>query len=559
MNKDLLEKTVYAEQVEMLYSSMAAAVIANIVTSILFIAIQWQVIEKKVLLSWFVISLFIIVLRTILLFIYKRRSVERDEIKKWGMLFLAGSSASGLMLGSAGIFLFPAGNPIYQLACAFVLLGMCSGAVSSLSFGKYNFVLYATLTLVPLIISLALENTRLSLILIPMLILSLLFLLKSNNTIYKNTEQNILLRLQATEREKELLKSQQKYALHIQNTPLGVIEWDTDFKVTDWNASAEKIFGYKKEDVLGKNAHEFIVPEKIKDDIHNVWNNLLTLKGGTHSENINTTKYGNTITAEWFNTPLINEKGKVIGVTSLVQDISERKRMEEMKNEFVATVSHELRTPLTAIKGSLGLLLGGAAGTYTETASEMLQTANKNTDRLLLLINDILDMKKIEAGDFDFDLQDYTVISLIEESLETNKTYATQFDISFIISEQEGNEKVHVDKFRFLQIMSNLLSNAAKFSPRHDQVEIRVKKQDPIVRIEVKDNGDGVPKDFQDKIFDRFTQSNSSNTRSSGGTGLGLAITKILVEKFNGTIGLISKEGEGSTFFIELPLVKEPV
>jgi len=557
MNQDVLNQKVYAEQVKLLYASMPAAVVANIVVSVLFIALQWQVIEKTVLFTWLSISIIIIVFRTIFLIFYKRRSPTLNDIPKWGRLFLLGSSASGLILGAAGIYLFPENDPIYQLVCTFVLLGMCSGALSSLSFGKYNFLIYAIVTLVPLLISLSSENTRLTLAVIPMVLIYFFFLLKSSDTIYKNAQQNILLRLQATEREKELLKSQQRQKLHTEKTPLGVIEWDTDFKVTDWNASAEKIFGYTKEEALGQHAKNLIVPDNAIEYFDNIWKQLLTTSGGTHSENENITKNGDIITSEWFNTVLIDKNGDVIGVTSLIQDISERKRIEKMKSEFVSTVSHELRTPLTAIRGSLELLLAGVAGSFSSEASKMLKIANNNSNRLLTIINDILDMKKIEAGNLDFSFTEKLIMSEIEEAIKTNKTYASQFDVEYIITQRLDDKKIFIDKFRFSQVMDNLLSNAAKFSPKGEKVEISVTQNGNMARIEVIDVGAGISKAFQKKIFDRFTQSDSSNTRSTGGTGLGLAITKVIIEKFNGKIGLKSTEGEGTTFYIELPLVVE--
>lgn len=555
-NKDL-QKKVYAEQVQLLYSSMSAAVAANIVTSILLISIQWFIIDKVTLLVWLAISLVITFLRAILLIAYKKASPNTDEIHQWGKLFFIGSSASGLILGSAGIFLFPVGEPIYQLTCGFVLLGMSAGAMTSLSFGKYNFLLYVIFTLLPLTINLAIENTRLTIIMIPMVILMFVFLVKSSKTIYQNTEQNICLRLKANEKEKELLKAQQRHELHIQRTPLGVIDWDTDFKVIEWNASAEKIFGYSREEAVGKYAKDLILSKDAIKHVEHLWQQLLNASGGTHSENENITKQGKTITAEWFNTALRNDEGVAIGVTSLVQDISERKHGEKMKSEFVSTVSHELRTPLTAIRGSLSLILGGAMGEVPKKIADMLELANSNTNRLLLLINDILDIKKVESGEFDFNFCNTEIMPLIEQAINENKTYASQYKVEFEITDRLDNKIIHVDTLRFSQAISNLLSNAAKFSPKGETVEISVFQEKNLARIEITDSGIGISKEFQKKLFERFTQQDSSDTRKTGGTGLGLAITKTIIEKFGGIIGIISEEGKGSTFYIELPLVEK--
>lgn len=552
-----LQKQVYAEQIQLLYSSMSAAVAANIVTSILFISIQWSIIDKATLLVWFSISFVVIFLRAILLIAYKKASPNTDEIHQWGKLFFIGSTASGLILGSAGIFLFPASEPVYQLACTFVLVGMTFGAMTSLSFGKYNFLVYAGLALTPLLISLAIENTQLTLILVPMVLLSFFFAIKSSNVIYHNTQQNIFLRLKASEKEQELLKAQKRHELHIQRTPLGVIEWDADFKVKEWNHSAEKIFGYSKEEAVGQYAKDLIIPNEETDNVEELWSQLINAKGGIHFENKNITKDGATIFAEWFNTTLINDEGVMIGVTSLVQDVSERKRIEKMKSEFVSTVSHELRTPLTAIQGSVAIILGGAVGEVPQKISEMLELTKSNTNRLLLLINDILDIKKIESGELDFNFCKIEIMPLIEQAVNENKTYASQCEVQFEITDRLDKEHVYIDILRFSQAISNLLSNAAKFSHQGKTVEIKVFQKENFVRIEIIDSGIGISKKFLGKIFERFTQQDSSDTRSIGGTGLGLSITKTIIEKFKGKIGVISEEGKGSTFFIELPLAED--
>lgn len=242
-------------------------------------------------------------------------------------------------------------------------------------------------------------------------------------------------------------------------------------------------------------------------------------------------------------------------IWSIIEDISERKRNDRMKNEFISTVSHELRTPLTAIAGSLGLLAGGALGELPGTVDEIVAIAYKNSRRLTLLINDLLDMEKLIAGKLNFDLRPQALMPLVEQALDDNQAYADQFGVTLRITQRDDALHVDVDAQRLQQIFANLLSNAAKFSPKGETVDIAVLSTGNLARIEVSDRGFGIPAAFRKHIFQKFAQADASDSRKKGGTGLGLAITKELVERMNGIIGYESEPDKATTFFITLPIV----
>jgi len=248
------------------------------------------------------------------------------------------------------------------------------------------------------------------------------------------------------------------------------------------------------------------------------------------------------------------EDDKVTHVTGSLQDISELKQLDQMKNDFVSTVSHELRTPLTSIHGSIKLLLNNVVCEIPPGAKSMLDIAEQNSQRLLTLINDLLDIEKISSGKMNFEFKQHSLTTLIKESIKLNQTYADRFGVQVTLQQPMPDCTVMVDNTRFLQVMSNLISNAAKFSPMEGEIIISVETpRENGIRISVQDFGNGIPDEFKDKIFARFSQADGSATRKTGGTGLGLNISRAIVEKMRGTINFKSQRGEGSIFFFELP------
>lgn len=231
------------------------------------------------------------------------------------------------------------------------------------------------------------------------------------------------------------------------------------------------------------------------------------------------------------------------------------KKIASLKNEFVSTVSHELRTPLTAIYGSIKLVSSGTLGEIPTKAKETLDIALRNSERLTLLVNDILDFEKLESGKMEFHLKPREVLKLVNEAIEANNHYGKKYQVQYLLSQNSVSAIINVDANRFMQIMNNLLSNAAKFSPANSTVDISVTNQNKYVRFTVKDKGHGIDEKFSLLIFQKFSQSDSTDSRHSGGTGLGLAITKELVERMNGKIGFTTSIGKGTSFYFDLPKV----
>jgi len=343
--------------------------------------------------------------------------------------------------------------------------------------------------------------------------------------------------------ELNLIESEKQLRTVVDTMADGLIIFDEEGTIKSFNYAAEKIFGYFSEQVIEHNVSALIPglrEEGNNQSIDNIVGSRLEMSAQHCS--------GKSIPIE-LSISVMEMGGRLY--TSVVRDITERSRNEKLKNEFVSTVSHELRTPLTSIRGSLGLVLGGVAGVLPEKALNLLQLASNNTERLLLLINDILDIQKIEAGEMPVALSSHDVDELITTILANNQVYAEQHGVSFKLGIVDSALKINVDAERLNQVMSNLLSNAAKFSPKGAVVEVMVKRQEGGVRISVADQGGGIPLDFQDKLFDKFTQCDSSDIREKGGTGLGMSIIKALTEKMGGEISYDTTEGKGSTFHVD--------
>ncbi len=230
----------------------------------------------------------------------------------------------------------------------------------------------------------------------------------------------------------------------------------------------------------------------------------------------------------------------------------ERKRMTQLQDEFVSTVSHELRTPLTSISGSLGLLVGKAAGNLPATAARLLAIAHTNSQRLVRLVNDILDIEKMESGQVIFNFKRVEVRSLVEQAIEANRELAEGYGVRLRFDESSTHE-VRADPDRLMQVVTNLLSNAVKFSPRDADVVVAIANAGERVRITIRDQGPGIPVDFRSRIFEKFAQADTSNQRQKGGTGLGLSIVKQIVLRLGGEVGFSDAPGGGTIFYVDFP------
>ncbi len=314
------------------------------------------------------------------------------------------------------------------------------------------------------------------------------------------------------------------------------------------NPAWEKVLGWTVEEMKSRSSLELIHPDDWA--VTKAEGQRLRLGGGSRSfENRYLTKSGEYRWLSWRAVASL-ERGLIYAIA---RDVEEEKRIAQMKNDFVSVVSHELRTPLTSIRGSLGLIAGGVAGELPEKARALVEIASKSCERLVRLINDILDVEKIESGQVGFHFGPVELAPLIERAVADNRAYAEGYGVELRIADTAPGARIWGDTDRLLQVMTNLISNAVKFSPRGSAVEIAATRGTGDVRISVTDHGRGIPPEFRPRIFERFAQSDSSSTRDKGGTGLGLSISRAIIERHQGRIGFTSEPGVVTTFFCDLP------
>ncbi len=358
------------------------------------------------------------------------------------------------------------------------------------------------------------------------------------------------------ETEARLRTSEEKFRALLEHASEAVVIIDQDGLIVLVNARFEELFGYRREEVLGKPT-EFLVPEhsreRYRDLLAQYAQNPQARLPGRETRLTARRKDGGEVPVEITLSYAPTDVG--LWIMGHIVDLRPRIEIERLKSEFVSTVSHELRTPLTSIHGALGLLAGGVAGPLPEQVQSLVKIAADNSSRLVRLVNDILDMEKGDAGKAVFNFKLVELMPIVEDAIEAMQAYGHQLGVSFRIDASLPDARVNGDADRLAQVLSNLLSNAAKFSPAGGVVSVAVTSEGPNVRVAVRDNGPGIPEAFQGRVFDKFAQADGADNRRSGGTGLGLSISKTIAEKHHGQIDFQTETGVGTTFYFHLPVV----
>ncbi len=352
--------------------------------------------------------------------------------------------------------------------------------------------------------------------------------------------------------EATIREAERRWRSLLDNVHLIVVGLDRWGNVNYVNPFFLSLTGYTSEEVLGKNWFENFLPRSSKQSIKAVFSELLNYKVYPFYRNAILTKSGEERFIAWNNTTLQDSQGSIIGSISIGEDITEREKIEKIKDEFIGIVSHELRTPLTAIQMSLGLLKTGIYDKKPEKSRRMIEIALLDTNRLVNLVNDILDLERLESGRAVLEKTLCPAADLMQQAVDGIQAIALQQQISLIVIPTDVEVWAAADAI--IQTLTNLLSNAIKFSPAHATIHLSAEQQTDGVLFKVSDRGRGIPADKLELIFGRFQQVDASDSREKGGTGLGLAICRSIIERHGGKIWAESILSEGSTFFFTLPL-----
>ena len=337
--------------------------------------------------------------------------------------------------------------------------------------------------------------------------------------------------------------------------PFSIIVVGSSGKIALANKETERLFGYSQDELIGQSV-DLLIPARLRAQHARHRRQFAANPSLLLPRNLCGARKDDTeFPAEVSVNPIHTTEG--ILLLGVIVDISERLRMEGLKDEFVATVSHELRTPLTSIAGALSLLINDLGGTLPVHAKRLLKIAHANSQRLTRLVNDILDMEKIESGKVVFVQKRIEVRSLVKEAIEANRIFADGFGVRIRLDPASITGDIRGDPDWLLQVLTNLLSNAVKFSPAAENVEVVIENSSGNIRISVRDHGHGVPEDFRPRIFQKFAQADASDARQLGGTGLGLSIVKRIVNRLGGEVGFDDAPGGGAIFHVEFPRLKQ--
>ncbi|HXU43745.1 MAG TPA: PAS domain-containing sensor histidine kinase [Burkholderiales bacterium] len=567
-------RLVLADRVEQLCSQTPIAIAASFVAGAIATVELWNKWLWMLVFFWWVLVVAFSVATTALLVGYRRTANKVDSADHWLRWIGISALANGACWGFAGAVFFPSLNGQEQVFLAFLFVGMASIGIPVYAASWKIFALYAGGILLPFVYVLTTFGDRLFsdiALLIPLFYavcvtiayrLNVVFdtgyrlrhaygrLTEDYSGLNQRLEQQLV---ELGEARRQVEASGRKLTLFAERAPIAVMELDPDGTVREVNHAAELLFGYAAQELIGGHLRKLVLP-KYHADFERQWAELVSTREPVAGVVVrNPRRDGIELVCDWSVTPLVNAEGSLIAIIAQGRDITAQLEAARMKKEFTSTLSHELRTPLTSIIGSLQLINSGVLGDIAGDVGELTTVAERNGQRLLDLINDILDIEKIESGKLTLVPEIIRVDELVRESIVLNKAFGDRFKVRYEATGGLSERTVNADRKRLLQVMTNLLSNAAKFSPEGEVVQVSTEDSGTAVRIAVQDRGSGIPENFRNRIFGRFTQADSTTARQKGGTGLGLAICKRLVEMMQGRIGFEDRAGGGTSFWFELP------
>jgi PAS domain S-box-containing protein len=557
-----LDQQIKLEEIRLLYGGTPFSYTASIVIAfIIYYVLLGHAASQDNLNIWLGSICLVLLLRSIESYRFSNCKKEEQLKNSWRTRFFVGTGIAGCCWGLLP-WLGYSQDVEYVAFIIVCQVGVIAGSLSTLSYRWETMALFLVPSSILLILRLVVEGDKFSNATSFVLSVFVFFSLSAGRRIFNNTQQNIRLRLEADNREQAIELMHQKQALHLQSTPLAIIEFDIEFNISEWNKAAEHIFGYNKEEAVDDNVMRLILTRDTSEETEKLWQRLLNYEAIIGETIENKTKSGLTIFCEWYVTPLTGEDNEIVGIAAMALDITDKKQNElaiirskdeaekanQAKSDFLSSMSHELRTPLNAILGFTQLL--NYEKNLTEKQQSHISEIGNAGNLLLELVNQILDLARIEKGHLQLSMEKVTLSEVFKECDSMITPLAKQNNLSLNIkSDTDGY--VIADYTRLKQVMLNLLGNAIKYNVKNGSVSLDViQKKSGTIRICVIDSGKGIPEELLPEIFQAFNRLNVTNNIE--GTGIGLSISKQLVEMMNGSIGVSSTLNKGSEFWIEL-------
>jgi PAS domain S-box-containing protein len=353
-----------------------------------------------------------------------------------------------------------------------------------------------------------------------------------------------------TQRLRETTVSRDELDLILEKMGECLVVTATDGSIVRVNRATCRLTGVDEADLISKNIRRLF---RAPDGFPSL---LQVAASGDAVQGVQTdlmTACGDSVPVLVSVAPFAGSSVRSQGYVVLAADLSERLRIEEQKDEFVTMVHHEIRAPLTAVRGAIGLISGGVAGELGDSARDLVDIALRNSERMERLVSDILASRKLDSGRMDFHLQEMDPDKLVNQAIEATAAYGQKFDVGFVLEGGVGGARVRVDPDRFIQVLTNVLSNAVRYSPAGEIVRVVMSRVGELVRIAVIDRGPGIADDFKDRVFEKFARADDGSWRHRSGTGLGMSISKGIMEELGGAIYFETVLGSGTTFFVDLP------
>ncbi len=577
------DTAVDSERIDLLYRQSIPGFIATAVNATIILIALYGVIDERIVFAWYAALIFVTVLRFVLSRRYLGQPRNQRQLPHWGQLFVLGTLTSGVLWGIAATVMLPLHSALHQTIILVTIAGMAAGGAVLLAPSRQAYYTYILPILLPLCLWMFLQPSLIHKLIGVLVASYLLTLISLAHRLHGMIRESLRLRnerrdliddlarsrellqnsnnqlsdmiVELIDKGRELRESSQFLARIMDSATNAIFVLDLQGRVTHANDTTCEITNYQRAQLLGKSFASLALAEtgpRVGEVIESTAYTGETIKN-FEIDIMRQDGFPRIISCTF--TPL-QEGDDIEAIVGTAEDITERKRVERLKDEFISTVSHELRTPLTSIRGALGLIHDSPSSMDPKQQNMLVDIAYKNCERLIYLINDLLDVQKLEAGEMHFAYTDLALSELVEEAVTTNQSYANQYQVIFRVHNNAPQIEVRADRQRLMQVLANLLSNAAKYSPTGETVAVEITRRTLHARVSVIDRGPGIPDEFRNRIFQKFAQLDASDRRQRGGTGLGLSLSKDIVEHMGGRIGFTSEVGQGTEFFIDLPLAQ---